>query len=166
MRTAVARHDTDVPKAKGNGTVAKSRQATKRRSRGTALVEFVLIFPMLIFLFFGTLNIGFFIYALISVQNAATMAALDTSFSTGTSGSTTTACADVLGELNMMPNVASLPATCNALPLQVTAQSVTGPDSKPASKVTVTYRTLQLIPIPGLTGQLTITRVVEMRARS
>jgi Flp pilus assembly protein TadG len=129
-------------------------------------VEFVLIFPVLTFLFFGTFDMGFYMYALVSTQNAARVAALDTSASSARSGSTTVACADVLTELNMMPNAASFPASCNALPLQVTAQAVVGPDGKSASKVSVTYQTSQVIPIPGLTGQLTITRIVQMRARS
>jgi hypothetical protein len=42
---------------------------------------------------------------------------------------------------------------------------VTAPDNTTASKVTVTYQTLQLIPITGLPGILSITRSLEMRVR-
>jgi hypothetical protein len=38
-------------------------------------------------------------------------------------------------------------------------------DGDPAGQVSVTYTTIPLIPIPGvLTGQMTITRVVQMRS--
>lgn len=74
------------------------------------------------------------------------------------------------------PNVAANPsmikgsggsATCNGSPLTVTATSVaSGADGGAASQVSVTYQTPQLIPIPGeLSGQMSITRVVEMRLR-
>lgn len=129
-------------------------------------MEFIVMFPVLIFMFFGTFDLGFYMYALISVQNAARIAALDTSSSSANSNNTSAACTDVLSELNTMPNAGSFRASCNALPLQVTAQTVTDAYGNFASTVSVTYQTLQLIPIPGLASQLTITRTVEMRARS
>ena len=43
------------------------------------------------------------------------------------------------------------------------AQSADG--AAAASKVAVTYQTPKLIPFPGLTGQLTLTRTAEMRVR-
>jgi len=148
-------------------TIGRSSRQRKKRSGGTALVEFILLFPILIFLFLGTFDMGFYAYALISVQSAARVAALDTSASTAAAASQTIACAVVLQELNAMPNAAALPSGCNALPLRVTATAVpAGPDGKPASQVSVTYQTQPLIPIPGLASQLTITRVVEMRDRS
>jgi len=153
-------------KRQGSRATIEPRLTKRKRSRGTALIEFVLIFPVLMFLFFGTFDMGFYMYALVSTQSAARIAALDTSASSARSGSTSAACADVITELNMMPNAASFPSGCNALPLQVTAQAVTGPDGESASKVSVTYRTSQVIPIPGLAGQLKITRVVQMRDRS
>jgi Flp pilus assembly protein TadG len=137
-----------------------------RRARGSAFIEFVLLFPILFFLFIGAFDAGFFCYTLISVQSAARVAALYTSGSSATSASSSGACTYVRGELQTMPNTSLLPAGCGASPLTVTAQSVTGPDGQPASMVTVTYQTMQLIPIPGLPGQLSVTRVAEMRVRS
>lgn len=141
-------------------------QAVSTRERGSAFIEFVLLFPILFFLFIGAFDAGFFCYTLISVESAARVAALYTSGSSATSANSSGACTYVLGELQTMPNTSLLPSGCSASPLQVTAQSLTGPDGQPASKVTVTYQTMQLIPIPGLPGQLSVTRVAEMRVRS
>jgi Flp pilus assembly protein TadG len=135
--------------------------------RGSTLLEFALLFPMLFFLMIGIFDVGFLINAMITVENAARVAVLDTSASFGTSGSTSLACADVLKELAELPNHSQLPSSCNASPLQVTAVAITsGPDGNPASKVTITYQTIQLIPIPGVPGNLSITRVAEMRNRT
>jgi Flp pilus assembly protein TadG len=59
-------------------------------------------------------------------------------------------------------------ATCSAPPLTVTATSISsGADGAAASQVSITYQTPVLIPIPGLlTGQISITRVVQMKVRS
>jgi len=58
-------------------------------------------------------------------------------------------------------------ATCAGPPITVVASSISGPDGAPASQVSVTYQTPVLIPIPGLlTGQISITRVVQMKVQS
>ena len=142
-------------------------QLKRASERGSTLIEFALLFPMLFFLIIGTFDVGFLINALISVQNAARIAALTTSASAGTSGMSSLACAAALKELAELPNHGLLPASCDASPLQVTAVAIpAGPDGNAASKVTVTYQTIQLIPIPGVPGSLSITRVVEMSNRS
>ena len=57
--------------------------------------------------------------------------------------------------------------TCSGPPVTVTATSVSGPDGSTASQVSVTYQTPVLIPIPGLlTGQISITRTVQMRVKT
>ena len=139
------------------------------RQRGTALIEFAVIFPMLFFLFIGAFDLGFFCYALIAVQNAARVAALYASAFPGTHQTdSASACTLALNELQAMPNYASLPASCGASPLQVTLATVSAPDNTANAtiKVTVIYQTMRLIPIPGLAGQMNITRSVEMRVRS
>ena len=141
----------------------------KKGQRGTELVEFALLFPLLFFMFLGAFDLGFFCYSLIAVQNAARVAALYASASPGThSTDSASACTLVLNELQMMPNYSSLPSSCGASPLQVTLATVSAPDYTTNStiKVTVVYQTMQLIPIPGLPGQLNISRSVEMRVRS
>ena len=64
-----------------------------------------------------------------------------------------------------LPGVGSL-TDCSNSTLTVTADAVNGPDLKPATSVSVTYRGVNLIPIPGLlTGRLSFTRNVKMRVK-
>jgi Flp pilus assembly protein TadG len=137
----------------------------RKNRRGSAFVEFTLLFPILFFMLLGAFDMGFVCYALIATQNAARVAALYTSLP-GNQSDATTACLYVRAELQMMPNYSQLPAACNALPLRVTVLSGNGPDGMPASTVTVSYKTVQLIPIPAVPAQLTISRTVEMRVRT
>jgi Flp pilus assembly protein TadG len=137
----------------------------KRRERGSALIEVTLLAPWLLFLFVGVVDMGFFTYSLIAVENAARIGAEYTSRSPTLATDQLNACIKVRHELAMLPNVAGL-ANCDSSPLTVTAVSVTGPDSKPATSVSVTYQGVGLIPIPGLlTGKLTFTRNVQMRVK-
>ena len=153
----------------------------RSRRRGHSVMEFALFLPFLIFLFVGAFDWGFYAWALISTQNAARVAALYTSTSTANASDSAGACIYAIAELSDAPNIASMGPTqlggqsgpvsgiitCNAAPLVVTAVSVAGPDSAQASQVTVTYQTPVLIPIPLLlSGQMSITRVVEMRVKS
>jgi Flp pilus assembly protein TadG len=130
------------------------------------MVELALLLPWYFFVFVGAFDWGHYAYALISVQNAARVAALRTSSSPGAAADSDTACAYALGELAFVSNVGGALASCNADPLVVTAAAVDGPDHAPASQVSVRYRTPQLIPIPGLLpGRITISRTVRMRVR-
>jgi hypothetical protein len=107
---------------------------------------------------------GFYTHAIIATQNAARAAAAYTSRSSTAAADSAGACKYALAELKTMKNVRSL-TNCNASPLVVTATAVTGADGSPASTVSVTYRTDNLIPIPGLAGQLNITRTVQMMVK-
>ena len=134
------------------------------RRAGNSIIEFSLMAPWILFLFAGAFDWGFYAYALISVQNAARVAAQYTSSSAATATNSAAACSYVLSELQGEPNIGTTVTSCNALPLIVTATSVTGPDSAPAAQVQVTYKTVQLVPIPGvLAGQFTLVRTVVMR---
>ncbi len=134
----------------------------KRKKRGSALVELTMLIPWVFFLFVGVIDLGFFCYSLIAVENSARVAAEYTSKSSSFAGSTSGACTRVLAELAMLPGVPAL-ANCNSSPLVVTATAVTGPDGSPATSVSVTYN-LSMIPIPGLLmGTLNVTRNVQMR---
>jgi len=141
------------------------RSRRTRRKRGHAVVEMALLSPWILFLFAGALDIGFYSQALTATQNAARVAAEYTSKNANTAADSTAACQYALDELSVMHNVRNL-STCGAAPLTVTATLVTGPDGASASSVSVTYKTEQLIPIPGLAGQFTITRTVEMRLQT
>lgn len=139
-------------------------QSAKKSRRGSSIVEFTLLAPWYLFLFLGAVDMGFYNYALISVQGAARVAALYTSTSTATAADSATACTYVLDQLRMLPNVPSSLTTCSASPVTVTASLTTGPDGNDASTVTVTYVLPTLVGIPGvLTGQYTAVRSVQMR---
>ena len=143
---------------------------TKRRSsgeKGHSVLEVALLAPWLFFLFIGVLDAGFYSYALISVESATRVAALYTSSATANAGDTSGACSYVLDELRPISNVGSSTTTCTALPVIVSATAVNGPDGSSASRVSVTYRTVSLVPIPALLPkQLTFTRSVTMRVKS
>jgi len=147
-------------------------QAARDRRSGHSVLEVALLSPWIFFLFIGALDWGFFSYALISTQSAARVAALYTSSSNANAADQATACQYVLHELRRLPNIGTAVQSCSGLPVIVTAQWVDqnsnppSADRAPASRVTVTYQTVPLIPIPGLLpGQLTITHSAEMRIR-
>jgi Flp pilus assembly protein TadG len=135
-----------------------------RRKRGGAMMEMALLMPWVFFLFIGAFDWGFYAYSLISLQAAVRTAVLYTSSKDGTKADSAGACALVVKELQYLPNVGS-GNTCGTNPT-VTATGVTGPDSLPASQVSVKYQSVSLIPIPGLLAkQFTITRTGKMRIR-
>jgi len=139
---------------------------TRERQKGHAVLEAAFLTPWIIFLFVGAFDMGFYCYALICTENAARVSAMYTSSSASTVTDSDTACSLARGEMGYMSNLVGV-TTCNGLPLIVTATSVTGPDSAPASQVAVTYQSNQMIPIPGLLmGRLTVTRTAQMRVRS
>ncbi|HWD00133.1 MAG TPA: hypothetical protein VG456_25415, partial [Candidatus Sulfopaludibacter sp.] len=109
----------------------------------------------------------------ISTESAARVAGLYASSTQTTATDTTTICKFAVEELRIAPNI-STSQTCAAnKPVNVTASLIgpgqtvtTSPDNQLASKVAVTYTTLQLIPIPGLLkGKATLYRTVQMRIR-
>jgi Flp pilus assembly protein TadG len=137
----------------------------RRNQRGSALVELSLLAPWFFFLFIGVVDMGFYTYDMIAVENATRVAAEYTGTGTTAAGDSSGACTRVLNELASLPNVGSL-NNCNSAPLTVTAASGNGPDSHAATTVTVTYTSNQLIPIPLLMkGQLNVTRQVKVRVK-
>ena len=151
----------------------EERTKRRRRSGGNAVIEVTLLMPWFLFLFMGVFDFGFYAYALISTENAARAAALylSTGYGVAEGGvgdpvpSSSAACQIVLGEMRRLPNVGAAVTGCNALPVRVKGELL-GPDPTDGSwstRVTVTYQTVQLFPIPGLTGRLTANRAVEMR---
>lgn len=135
------------------------------KRRGQAVIEVAFIAPWIFLLFAAVFDFGFYAYALINTQNAARVAALATSADLASSGSQATACAHVLPEMRMLPNISGIVAThsCTTLPLIVDATAFTDSEGKPASRVSVTYQTVQLFPLPFMMGRMTATRTVEMR---
>jgi len=149
-----------------------NQETARRRVRGQAMVEVALMSPWIFVLFIGVLSFGFFSYAAICTQNAARSAALANA-TTGTADDAG-ACTIAINEMNSLPNARSI-SSCNVglcpsttglvtdfQPLAVTSCAVVGPDGLPAVRVILTYRTLQMIPIPGaLAGKFDITRIVD-----
>lgn len=134
------------------------------REHGHAVIEISLVAPWIFFLFMGIVDFGFYSYAIIATENAARVAVMQTSQSTTTATNSTLACNYALPELNVLPNTRSL-STCGALPVIVNATSFVDADGATASRVDVTYQTINMIPIPGLTGRLSITRNAQMRLK-
>lgn len=139
------------------------RQAGRK---GNAVVETALMMPWIFLLFLGVFDFGFYAYAAITTQHAARVAAVYTSSSSATSGDSTGACTYVLEALRDMPNVPSSLNSCSALPVQVTVSVSSDSDASTITTVQVTYQTLPLFPIPGLMGQMTITRTAQMRVET
>jgi Flp pilus assembly protein TadG len=146
---------------------------TKKRRRGHAVIEFSFMMPWYFFLFVGAYDFGFYAYSMIASQSAATVGAIYCASSSATVADSTTACGYALDQFRNLPNVGSSMTTCgtgttvsSSAPIAVSASSITGPDSNPATSVTVVYLTPRLIPIPGiLPGQLTISRTVKLPIR-
>ena len=153
-----------------------------RGNSGHSAVETALMLPWLIFSFMGTLDFGFATYALISVENAARVAAIYASSNsiiaqaTVASPGSGLACTYVLAEMRNAPNVGrnrQPVTTCwPSDPVQVaaaynpTAYNIPGtPLFLDTATVSVTY-TLRLLAIPAIMpSQITITRRVEYPIR-
>lgn len=139
----------------------------RKRARGGAMMEMVLISPWIFFLFIGALDWGFYASALVSLQAGVRSAVLYTASGISTAGSSTDACTIVLNEIRKLPNIGSGTTDCSSNPT-VTAEYLTsGPGGAKASRVTVTYTSITLVPMPGLLRrQFTVTRSAVMRLRS
>jgi Flp pilus assembly protein TadG len=148
------------------GSAQRPLRFPKKPTKGHAVIEAALLLPLLVFLFVGAFDMGFYCYAMIGVENAVRVAVEYTATSSYTASDSSTACTLALNELTSVTNVNGV-TSCGSLPLKVSATAVSGPDGSPASQVSVQYQSSLFIPIPGLlTNQLNITRVAQMRLRS
>jgi hypothetical protein len=146
----------------------------RRRSRGSSIVEFALIAPVLMLTMLTIFDFGFYIYAFIGVQNAARNAALRNSGGVASVTDVEGACSLVLEELRGLPNTGAATG-CTGQPITVSSVSLcpsspcTGvlqsPDGEPAVKITVTYRVPDLLRPPFVEIN-TITRTSQMKLRS
>jgi hypothetical protein len=148
-------------------TLGAKKVTLKPNNSGSSIIELTLLVPWILFLMAGIVDLGFFTYSLIAVENAARVAATYTSKSHAAASHQAGACDRVLLEMARVPNLGGVSSTCNAAPLIVTAERIpAGPDGEEATSVTVTYQGAALIPIPGLLlGRLNVTRNVQMRVR-
>jgi Flp pilus assembly protein TadG len=143
---------------------------SRKRRFGQAVIEVTLLVPWIVFSFVAAFNFGIFAYALISTENAARSGALyaSQSLAVAQGGSVATqVCTYALGELGDAPGMSGV-ANCASAPLTVTVTPKTpGAGNMNTVQVSVTYKTMQLIPLPGLmAGSLSITRTVEMPIRN
>jgi|SRR5579863_6755559 len=142
-----------------------ANHAKQRRGEyGHAVIEVSFLAPWIFFLFVGALDFGFYAYGVICTENAARVAAMQTAQDSNSQANSALACQYALPSLKSLPNTRSL-ATCAALPVIVSATAVVDADGDQASQVAVTYQSLAMIPIPGLTGTLTLTRTAQMKLR-
>jgi Flp pilus assembly protein TadG len=149
------------------------RPPVRPRTRGSAIVEFALVSPLMFLFMVASFDFGLYTYAFLAVQNGVRVAALHNSAGIDSAADQATACAMVLEELRGLPNTGSA-SGCNGSPVTVSSvllcpsncSAGTGSaDGKPAALVTVKYK------MPGvfqlhLPGSDTITRTAQMRVRS
>src|SRR5579871_4814093 len=94
----------------------------RSREGGNSMVEFALIAPWYFLLFAGTLQTGFILYGLISVQNAARSAAIHVAANQVAAADQAGACALVIRELQGLPLInSSFSSSCGGAPVTVTA---------------------------------------------
>ena len=147
----------------------------KSRERGNSVIEFTLLLPWLLFLFMGVFDFGFYTYALISMENAARVAAVRAAANSGVAADQHGACALAIEELRGLPNIGqTFNSPCNSDPVTVTsvycddstpcAAGLTSADSGPAVLVTVTYQMPALFRVP-IRGLSRLSQTAQMRLR-
>ena len=157
------------------GKAIRKGPARAKSQAGHAVVEVALMAPWIFLLFAMVFDIGFYCYAVIATQNAARSGVMHTSRSSSYVVDLTAACQIARQELRGMPNVSVALNTCaasagaitDALPISVVVAAIPGPDATTlgAARVSVSYRSPQLFPLPGLMGRMTVTRIAEARVR-
>ena len=158
-----------------SGKILRKGQGRADSRAGHAVVEVALMAPWIFLLFAMVFDIGFYCYAVIATQNAARSGVMHTSRSSSYVVDLTAACQIATRELRGLPNVSAALNTCAAsagaitdsLPIAVAVAAIAGPDATTlgAARVSVSYRSPQLFPLPGLMGRMTVTRIAEARVR-
>jgi hypothetical protein len=148
--------------------------------RGQSIIEACFMVPWILFIFMAVIDIGFYSYAAINVENAARAAVLITSgnraFSQYPAAAQAAACAEAVRDLWMLRTLAATPFTAAHTCAAGTSLVVTVADPAPASLdgvpgdidsvVTVRYQMLPMIPVPGITGNFTIERSARMKVNT
>jgi Flp pilus assembly protein TadG len=148
-------------------------QRSRRKTRGSAVIEMGLMLPWMILSFIGAFDFGAAGYALISAESAARSAANWGAASTTTansSGFSTIACSYALDGLRFAPGVGASTTVCTGSS-KVRAVTVYNPVSSsyspiPTVKVTVSYQ-VSMVPFPGIIpSSIWVNRAVELPLRS
>jgi Flp pilus assembly protein TadG len=144
----------------------------KEKERGSAMVEFALVAPLLFILSLVAFDSGLYIFSFISVQSAARAAAIRNAGSTESAADQSGACSVVTDHLRGLPAMTA--GSCAGAPLVVSSvlcnslscgQTSASADGQPATLVTVSYTLPSLFRIP-LVGPPTVTLASEMKLRS
>ena len=131
------------------------------------MLEMVLISPWIFLLFIGALDWGFYASALVSLEAGVRSAVTYTAAGEGTAAATSDACTIVLNDIRKLPNIGSSVTGCSSNPTVTATYLPSGPGGVKASRVTATYTSITLVPMPGLLRkQFTVTRSAVMRLRS
>lgn len=144
-----------------------------RRKKGQAILEFSLVCPALFIVMLVILDFGIWIYAFISVENAARAAAMRNSLGQESASDQSAACNMVREELRGLPNIGySYQGNCTSAPLVVASVYCSGngacagaastADGGPASAITVTYTIPGAFALPFAKFS-TVTRTARMR---
>ena len=128
--------------------------------------------PWIFFLFVGVFDFGFYSYAAITTQNAARVAAMAGALGSGAPNATAT-CNLVVAEMNSLPDTQTyVPGTYVCLydtpPTNTQRIAINTPttevesDGSTAVVITVMFRPMAMIPIPGMfNGPVTVYRTAK-----
>jgi Flp pilus assembly protein TadG len=145
-----------------------TRRHRNNSKKGHSVVEVALMAPWILLLFLAVFDFGYYMYAGISVANAARAASLEMGRSASYALNQGLACSIVREDLRYLPNATTFDTTCANPPLVVTVgnngAAMAGLDGQGVNaRVRVSYTTIQLFPLPWLLGQATINREADMR---
>ena len=136
-----------------------------RNQRGQSLAEFALLLPILLILVLGAIDFGRLYFAYVSVTNASRNAAQYGSFNVVRANdedcsdgnclrlAAVSDTSDLLNSSDTNPTVSSEPCANGSLDSQ----------GRQCVRITVTYTFEPIVPWPGLTGTIDMSRTVQMR---
>ncbi len=146
----------------------------KRTVLGNALVEFGLVAPILFVLMLAMFDTGIYIFAFISVADAARAAAIHNSGGTEGAADQSSACTIATNQLRGLPAV-NPSGSCTSAPLVVSStlcsgsaacgSASTSADGNASTLVTVTYTLPSLFQVP-FAGSTAISISSQMRLRN
>ena len=144
--------------------------------RGSAIIEFGLIAPLLLPLILVAVDGGIYAFSFVAVQNGVRVAALRNSGGLDSASDQTQACSMMIEELRGLPNIgSSFSSSCASDPLVVTAVlcdavtpcfgSTTSADGGSATSIMASYTVPALFRFP-LVGPTVIARRSQMKIRN
>ncbi len=142
--------------------VAESRRRVHPR-RGAAVVEFAIIFPLLMLLVLGCVDFGRFAYHYIAVSNAARAGAGYGSMNTYNPASPSTVAAWQTNTKQAAADELTGQTGFDATELGISLTTIDEGSGDLRIQVTATYPFRTLIPWPGIPSSVSLQRTVAMR---